>query len=102
MNGQAYRYRFRDRDVFEKAVRVTYQQALLAVVGLFGQARVRMDAAHAVDELINVLVIDAGSPVGLALCMIFTTFLSATYGHEAFDVQRVDTFGTYIGSEVRK
>jgi len=100
MSNQAYRYRFRDRDVFEKAVRVTHQQALLAVVGLFGHARVRMDAAFVVDDIIHVMVIDAGTPAGMALCMIFTTFLSATFGHEAFDVRRVEMTVTPLGTRL--
>jgi len=100
MSNQAYRFRFYDRDVFERAVRVTHQQALLAAVGLFGQTRVRMDGAHAVDGVIKVLVIDAGTPVGMAVCQIFTAFLGAAFGHDAFDVRRVEMTVAPLGARL--
>ncbi len=85
----AYRYRFTERIDLEDA-QDTLQLALLAAEGLFGRTRVRMDAAWATDESINVLVVDAGTPVGMAVNLIFTAFATAEFGTDAFDVRRVE------------
>jgi len=86
---QAYRYRFADRVKLHDAGD-TLLLAALAVEGLFGSARVRMDFAFATDEAIRVIVVDASTDVGQAACSIFTAFLSREFGPDAFCVKRVE------------
>ena len=88
MNRIGYRYRF-SRNVDLREARDTLLLALLAAEGLFGRTRVRMDAAWAEDAVLNVLVVDAGTLVGMTVCLIFTAFLTAEFGADAFDVRKV-------------
>lgn len=88
MNRIGYRYRF-SRDVDLREPRDTLLLALLAAEGLFGRTRVRMDAAWAEDEALNVLIVDAGTLVGMTGCLIFTAFLTAEFGADGFDVRQV-------------
>jgi hypothetical protein len=90
---QAYRYRFKDRTTLREA-EDTLLLAMLAAEGLFGRCRVRMDSAWAVDRSINTIVIDAGTLVGLTISLIFTAFITAEFGADAFDVRRVETTAT--------
>jgi hypothetical protein len=84
---QAYRYRFADR-VGLRDAGDTLLLSVLAVEGLFGAARVRMDFAFATDEAIRVIVVDASTDVGQAVSGIFTAFLSREFGPDAFCVKR--------------
>ena len=86
-----YRYRFA-KDIDLRDARDTLLLALLAAEGLFGRGRVRMDSAWAGDESINVIVIDAGTLVGMTISLIFTAFITAEFGTDAFDVRQVETF----------
>ena len=86
---QAYRYRFAER-VGLRDAGDTLLLAVLAVEGLFGAARVRMDFAFATDEAIRVIVVDASTDVGQAVSSIFTAFLSREFGPDAFCVKRVE------------
>ncbi|MGC9455244.1 MAG: hypothetical protein ACP5HU_10320 [Phycisphaerae bacterium] len=88
MNRIGYRYRF-SRDIDHGEARDTLVLALLAAEGLFGHTRVRMDAAWAEDETLQVLVVDAATLVGMTVCLIFTAFLTAEFGAEGFDVRQV-------------
>ena len=89
---QAYRYRFAERVDMRGAEDLVFL-SILAADGLFGEARVRMDAAYAVDESIRALVIDAGTPVGLVVNCIFTAFALREFGPCAIHVRRVEAFG---------
>jgi hypothetical protein len=86
---QAYRYRFAER-VGLRDAGDTLLLAVLAVEGLFGAARVRMDFAFATDEAIRVIVVDASTDVGQAVSGIFTAFLSREFGPDAFCIRRVE------------
>ena len=88
MNRIGYRYRL-SRDVDLPEARETLLLALLAAEGLFGRTRVRMDAAWGEDEALNVLIVDAGTLVGMTACLIFTAFLTAEFGTDGFDVRQV-------------
>lgn len=90
MNQIGYRFRFA-RDVDLREAKDTLLLALLAAEGLFGRSRVQMDAAWAADESINTLLIDAGTLVGLTVSLILTAFITAEFGADAFDVERVET-----------
>ena len=86
---QAYSYKFKDTVDLEEA-QDTLRLATLAAEGLFGRTRVHMDAAWATDETINVLIVDAGTLVGMTVSLIFTAFITTEFGADAFDVRRVE------------
>ena len=90
---QGYRYKFSSEAAFDEAKK-TLILALVAAEGLFGRSRVRMDADWASDAGINVIVIDAGTAVGTAVCLIFTALVTVEFGAGQFDVRRVGFFGT--------
>ena len=95
MSRIGYRYHFaKDTDLHE--AEDTLLLALLAAEGLFGRCRVRMDSAWAVDESINVIVIDAGTLVGMTVSLIFTAFITAEFGASAFDVRQVSLHPAFI------
>jgi hypothetical protein len=85
----AYRYRFKEgldlRDAED-----TLLLAVLAAEGLFGQARVRLEAAYATDKSIHAIVVDAGGEVGRAVNGIFTSLITREFGPDSFDVRRVE------------
>lgn len=85
----AYRYKFSERIDLDDA-QETLHLALLAAEGLFGRTRVHMDAAWATDETINVLIVDAGTLVGMTVNLIFTAFITAEFRADIFDVRRVE------------
>ena len=85
---QSYRYRFSDLADLRES-KGTLLLAILAAQGLFGEARVRMDAGFAVDESIRVLIVDASTVIGKAVNAIFTSFLLREFGSHAFNVRRV-------------
>lgn len=89
MNSQAYRFRFRP-EIALKDAEDTLLLAFLAAEGIFGQARVRMDAGYAIDATINVIVIDASTLIGQVVAAIFTAFISREFGQGAFHVRRVE------------
>jgi hypothetical protein len=95
MTRQAYRYQFGKPASLREAVEVL-STAILAATGLFGHARVRMDVRFSTDETINVIVIEAGTVAGVAVNLIFTALLAGKFGHEAFNVARVETIGVLL------
>ena len=97
---QGYRYKFLRSAALEEAEK-TLVLALLAAEGLFGRSRVRMDASWNCDESINVIVIDAGTLVGLTVSLIFTAFITAEFGPEAFDIRRVEWSQPTTASSIR-
>jgi len=88
MNEDAYRYRF-DEGVGLHEAEETLLLSILATEGLYGQARVRMDAGYAIDPAIRAIVVDASTDVGQAVNGIFTSFLMREFGPGSFGVKRV-------------
>ena len=92
MSSAAYRYKFNEGvDLLE--AESTLHMSILAVEGLFGEARVRMDAAYSVDDTIRALIVDASTEVGQDLNAIFTAFIIREFGTDAFQVRLVDGAG---------
>ncbi len=89
MISEAYRYKFGSIMYLPNA-EGTLHVALIAAEGLFGEARVRMDAGYAVDEVLRVFVVDASTEVGQAVTGMFTSLLLREFGPEAFHVRRVE------------
>jgi hypothetical protein len=86
---QVYRYRFAPGVDLGEA-EDTLLLAMLAAEGLLGEARVRMDAAYAVDESIRAIVVDASTVVGQIVSAIFTTLVLREFGRQAVDVRRFE------------
>ena len=88
MAEDAYRYRFDEGVELHKA-ESTLLLSTLAVEGLYGEARVRMDAAYRVDRTIRAIIVDASTSVGQAVNCVFTALLLRGFGRESFHVRRV-------------
>jgi len=90
MRSDIYRYVFNDSVPIEEA-EATLHLAILAAESLFGESRVRMDAAYSIDENARVCVIDAANEVGRSICHIFTGYLIREFGQDRFTVRAVTT-----------
>jgi len=85
----AYRFEFRSTLPLDD-VEAALVLAVLAVEALHGEAQTRLDAAWWLDPELCACVIDAATPVGEALCRIFTGFLRGEFGEDSFEVERVE------------
>lgn len=61
--------------------------AILAAEGVFGQAKVRLNAAYIVSK--NKAVIDVSNEVGEQIAQVFTRFISEEVGEKKFIVDRI-------------
>ena len=89
MAATIYRYRFGDGVPFQD-VEESLLLGVLAAEGLYGAARVGMDACYCYAKERRACVIDATSDVGLAIARIFTSFLLHQFGPDAFRVEVVE------------
>ncbi|REK40903.1 MAG: hypothetical protein DWQ20_00815 [Actinobacteria bacterium] len=81
-----YEFGFTDKDRDEAAA--TLRLAHIAVEGLFGEARSRLEVSTRVTTNGgDLLVIDASSAPGEALCRIFLAFAAREFGADAFTVR---------------
>jgi hypothetical protein len=63
--------------------------AILAVEGLVGEARVRLDISYLLDAPRSVIVVDGSTPTGDALVRIFTALIAREFGASSFRVRRM-------------
>lgn len=89
MTRSIVRYTF-SQSVNMREAEETLLLAVLAVESLFGESTVRLDASFSVDSSRRACVIDAGTEAGQAICRVFTGFLTREFGHDAFEIHRVD------------
>jgi hypothetical protein len=89
MAREVYRYRF-DAGVPIAEVEATIVLSLFGVEALHGEAQTRLDAAHFLDIEGRALVIDAGTPVGKDLNLLFAGFTLKEFGLNSFQVERVE------------
>lgn len=89
MTPDVFRFEF-ERSVPIEEAEMSLHLALFAVEGLFGQARVRLDAGYHVDEPHCAIVIDGMGEVGAAVVRIFTSLLLHEFGGDDFTVRRVE------------
>lgn len=89
MSREVYRYAFERETPFTEVL-ATLELALIAVEALHGEPRTRMDARFVNDPEKRSVVIDASTPVGQSLNQIFTGYVEAEFGDDAFTVERVD------------
>lgn len=61
--------------------------AMQAVAGLFGEARVRLEASYHADEGQRAITVDGGTEVGAALVKVYTQLLTREFGEDAFTVR---------------
>lgn len=88
MGQTLYRYRFTSEASLEE-IEATLLLALFGVESLHGEAQVRLDAAHRLDEEQHACVIDATTTVGQDFNRLFTGFLSREFGADTFQVERL-------------
>ena len=88
MPTDVYRFEFTDRETREEA-ELTLHLATYAVEGLFGAARVRLEAGYHVDEPRHSITIDGSTDVGAALVRTFTGLALREFGEHAFHVRRL-------------
>ena len=89
---EGYRYQFAE-GVRLRDAEDTLLLSLLATEGIYGEARVRMDAAYAVDTTLRVIAVDCATEVGQDVCGIFTSFITKEFGPDVFCVRRLDREG---------
>ena len=92
MNG-AFRFVFKE-DVSALDAELSLHLAIFAIEGLFGAARVRLDASYHIDEPRRVIIVDASNEVGEALVRVFTNLLLREFGDDSLQVERVDAHPT--------
>ena len=93
MTINVYRFEF-DRSVSLTEAEETVQLAGMAVEGLFGTARVRMDFSYHVDEPHCTIFIDGTTEVGDAIVKVFTSLALREFGQNAFRVHRLEMRAT--------
>ena len=89
MNREIHRYEF-EASVPPDEIESTLLLAVLAVEGLHGASRVRLDGKYCFDPDKRACVIDASSVVGQDISRIFTGFATREFGEAAFTVARTD------------
>ena len=89
---EGYRYKFAE-GVRLRDAEDTLLLALLAAEGIYGQSRVRMDAAYVVDALPRAIVVDGATQVGRDVSGVFTSFLMKEFGPDTFRVRRLNQEG---------
>jgi hypothetical protein len=87
MSQLAYRFVF-DPAVSLAEAEMTLHLALVAVEGLYGQARVRMQAAYKVRPDEHAIVVDASTTIGGSLAEVFTSLSLKEFGDDAVHVRR--------------
>lgn len=92
MNG-AFRFVFKE-EVSVLDAELSLHLAIFAIEGLFGAARVRLDASYQINEPRRVIIVDASNEVGEALVRVFTNLLLREFGDDSLQVDRVDSHPT--------
>ena len=85
MSRRVYRYVFRGDVSFREAVAIL-DLALVAVEGIHGEARARMDARFARHPTARTLVVDASTAVGHTLNQVLVGYLRRGFGDTSFSV----------------
>ncbi len=86
MAEHTYRFKF-DPTVALTEAEMTLHLALYAAEGLFGQARVRLEARYDLDHAGNTIAIRGGSEVGEAVVKVFASLVMREFGEHAFEVR---------------
>lgn len=89
MTANVFRFQF-DPAVSLMDAEMSLHLAMIAIEGLFGEARVRLDACYHLDEARRSITVDGATEVGAAVVKTFTRLLSREFGEDAFHVRRVE------------
>ena len=85
MTREIHRYEF-EASAPADEIESTLLLAVMAVEGLHGKSRVRLDAKYCFDAEKHACVIDADTVVGQDISRIFTGFAIREFGEAAFSV----------------
>ena len=89
MTADVFRFEFEPTVPLPEA-EMSLHLATYAVEGLYGEARVRLDASYHLDKGRRSITVDGGTEVGAAIVKVFTRFLSREFGEDSFRVRRVE------------
>ncbi len=87
MNADNIRFEF-DSEVSLADAEMTLHLAMFAVEGVFGRARVRLDAEYVLDEESCGITVDTRTEVGAMIVRVFTGLLLREFGEESFRLHR--------------
>ena len=90
MKTSVFRFQF-EPNVSHIEAEQTLHLSIFAVEGLFGQARVRMDASYYTDEPRRTFLVDGTTEIGDAVVRVFTSLLTRELGEDGFQVRRVES-----------
>ncbi|UCC31265.1 MAG: hypothetical protein JSU86_03110 [Phycisphaerales bacterium] len=81
---------------FEQGIPLTEAEmslhlAMYAVEGLYGEARVRLEASYHLDVPHQAITVDGSTEVGAAIVKVFTRLMGREFGEDGFRVRRVET-----------
>ena len=82
------RFRF-DGEVRLADAEMSLHLAMFAVEGLFGRARVRLDAEYDLIEQDHCIDVDGGTEVGAMIVRVFTGLLLREFGEDSFRIERM-------------
>ena len=82
------RFRF-DGEIRLTDAEMSLHLAMFAVEGLFGRARVRLDAEYELNEQDHCIDVDGGTEVGAMIVRVFTGLLLREFGENSFCTERM-------------
>lgn len=89
MVASAFRFEFQPTVSLAEA-EMSLHLAIYAVEGLFGEARVRLEANYQINTDKRAFVVNADNEVGLSLVQVYTRLLIREFGEDAFHVRRTE------------
>jgi hypothetical protein len=79
-----------DRKIPLEDAEMSLHLAMIAAEGLFGRARVRLDAGYHADEPRHAIIVDGTTEVGAVVTRVFTALLLREFGEDSFRVRRAE------------
>ena len=89
MTANVFRFEFEPSVPLTEA-EMSLHLAMFAVEGLYGEARVRLEASYHLDDARRSITVDGGTEVGAALVKVYTRLLIREFGEDGFHVRRVE------------
>ncbi len=89
---QFYRFRINPPVAFDEA-EMSLQLAIVALEGLYGEARMRLEARYKADVSGKTLAIDVRTRLGVELAQVFTSLLIKEFGPDSFTIGRLADAG---------
>ena len=82
---EVYKFEF-DKGISKKKIEEDLATAIITAECLFGQARVRLNAAYLASK--NKVVIDVSNEIGEHITQVFTGLVTRRIGEDKFTVER--------------